>query len=479
MSLPTNQFLKAPLPVPHRVLVVGLGTTGQAAATYFHRRGAQVTISDQGTGDPLQARAALWRQKGVWVELGEHRPDTFFKTDLILISPGVPHNQPLLQAARNRGIPVYGEIEYAAARVTAPLIAITGSNGKTTTTALTGHLLAEAGYRVFVGGNIGNPLIATLDDSVVPEVMVLEISSFQLDTAETFCPQTSVLLNIQPDHLDRYVDFAAYRASKARIFKNQTGDQATILNMGQAEVRALYPQVNGRPVCFAAQELTTQGALPRPAALAAQIRLDAIQITLPEVNDGQLIEFNLQGVRLPGAHNRENMCAALLAALLHGAPVPALRQGLKTFRGLPHRLEEVRVLDQVRYINDSKATNVASVRVALVAFTEPLVLIMGGQPKGDDFTELASAVQQRARHLIVMGEAAGEIRKALEPVVPVTTVDSMAAAVNQARQIARPGDTVLLSPACASFDMFENYGHRGECFRQAVELISSTTQLKN
>ncbi len=450
-----------------RVLVMGLGKTGQAAARYFYRRGAQVTVSDHGDTASLQTLGASLRAEGLRVELGAHRPASFMEAQLIILSPGVPHELPILQAARAQGIPVVGEIEFAAACLTSPIIAITGSNGKTTTTALTGTLLQHAGYDVFVGGNIGNPLIGFLDREESAEVLVLELSSFQLDTVEHFCPSISILLNIQPDHLDRYADFEAYGRAKARIFKNQTAAHCAILNAADPEVRKWIPQLQARTFLYAPEEFT--GLTYPPAGIISR---NAIRISLPERNGGKPVDFDLSGVKLPGAHNRENICAALLAALLHGAEVNSLQRALEAFTGLSHRLEEVRILQQVRYVNDSKATNVAALRVALAAFEAPLVLIMGGRPKGDDFAELKPGMNGRVRHLIVMGEAAQAIQTALAASAPVSRVNSMQEAVGQARRVATPGDVVLLSPACASFDMFDNYNDRGEAFRRAVQELA-------
>ncbi|WP_246804374.1 UDP-N-acetylmuramoyl-L-alanine--D-glutamate ligase [Desulfosarcina cetonica] len=386
------------------------------------------------------------------------------QADLVVLSPGVPHTQPMLEPAWAAGIPVIGEMELASVFVKAPIIAVTGTNGKTTTTELLGQMLKNSGKRVFVGGNIGTPLIAYADGAHgVADVIVAETSSFQLDTTVSFRPATSVLLNITDDHLDRYAGFSAYAESKWRIFKNQEPEDAAVLNAMDATVVKMMEThaLRSRRRLFSHV----------PVVQGARIQKDRIAVV---ENRRTTVVFDLAKCHLVGPHNRENIAAACLAALEHGATLAGIQQTIDTFRGLPHRVETVGFVRGIRFVNDSKATNVDAVKRALECFDGPVVLILGGQNKKGDFNRLKTIVRQRVKTLVALGEARDEIVTALagDPQQGVIEAGSMEEAVAKALSAAVAGDVVLLSPACASFDMFDNYAHRGECFRSIVERLA-------
>ena len=448
------------------VVVMGLARSGLAAARFLKERGARVTITDKAGAGALGKYAEQAQALDVVLELGGHRGATLDNADLIVLSPGVPHTLEALESARRKGIPVIGEIELACRHLNRPILAVSGTNGKTTATELLGAMLAESGLRVFVGGNIGNPLIniAGREDNL--DVIVAEISSFQLDTAESFKPRVGVLLNITPDHLDRYPDMAAYADSKARLFRNQDAADTAVINGNDplalsagraARSQRLYffgrPPENGEP---------GHGALITPRQIAVHI---------PGRVEGRI---DLTRARLIGPHNRENIAAAALAALCAGASLDGVQKAVDRFQGLAHRLESVATIKDVHFVNDSKATNVDAVIRALECFDRPVVLIMGGRNKGYDFEPLRVHVRSRVRKLIVIGEAAPQIMTVLggEPADGAETAADMAQAVRRAFAAARPAETVLLSPACASFDMFGSYVERGETFRRLVKELS-------
>ncbi|MGA6924674.1 MAG: UDP-N-acetylmuramoyl-L-alanine--D-glutamate ligase, partial [Desulfosarcina sp.] len=359
------------------------------------------------------------------------------------------------------GIPVIGEMELAAGTIAEPILAVTGTNGKTTTTQLVGNMLVNSGKKVFVGGNIGIPLIAYADGAHGrADVVVAETSSFQLDTAIDFRPDTAVMLNITDDHLDRYASFSAYADAKWRIFKNQRPTDAAVLNAMDATVTAM---IEKRPP-IARRHLFSDQAVARGARILKQ----RIQL----MDQGrQTGSFALDKTGLIGPHNRENVAAACLAAREQGATDTGIQQAIDEFRGLPHRLETVGTVEGVRFVNDSKATNVDAVNRALECFERPVVLILGGQNKKGDFKRLKSQVRRRVKTLVAMGESKDEIVTALagDPQKGILEAGSMEEAVEKARGAAQAGETVLLSPACASFDMFANYAHRGDRFREIVK----------
>ncbi len=445
------------------IVVVGLGVTGRAAARFLSHRGASVRAVDSAAPETLAEAAAEMRDLGAAVELGPHRPDAFAEADLIVISPGVPHTLAPVAEAAGRGVEVLGEIELASRFMTVPMIAVSGTNGKTTTTTLIGRILQGAGMRVFVGGNIGSPLIGFVDAGQEAEIAVVEISSFQLDTIDRFRPDVAVMLNVAEDHLDRYPDMDGYVASKARLFQNQTAADTAVVNGSDPRVRAMAQASPARRLVFGWSE-DVLGDGGQGAVLSGE----RIRIRMAEVGEAA-VPFG--GFTLPGPHNRENAAAAVLASLAAGAGVAAVRAALDEFTGLSHRMEKVAVVRGVAFYNDSKATNVDAVRRALETFSPPVVLLLGGRDKNTDLTPLAQAAAGKVGHAVVMGEAAPRLKQVLAPVVPVTEAGSMAEAVAAAFSASRPGTAVLLSPACASFDWYENYARRGEDFRREVEAL--------
>jgi UDP-N-acetylmuramoylalanine--D-glutamate ligase len=449
-----------------KILVVGLARSGLAAARFLRSRGALVTVTDQAVEDILGRSVEQARQLGICLELGGHRPETWASADMIVLSPGVPHTLEPLRLARERGIEVIGEVELASRFIRAPIVAVTGTNGKTTTTELLGRMLAASGLRVFVGGNIGNPLIEIVDRDAELDVIVAEISSFQLDTAETFKPHVAVLLNITPDHLDRYPNLPAYAASKRQIFKNQAEEDFAVCHGNDPLVQQQCVSIRSRILTFLTRPPEHngigQGAIITPRQIA---------VVLPGMAQGRI---DLSQCCLIGPHNRENIAAAALAALATGAELAGVQKAVDQFQCLPHRLEPVATIRDVQYINDSKATNVDAVIRALECFERPVILIMGGRNKGYDFSALQAHVSRRVKQLIVLGEAGPEIEAALgrAPINGSERAKDMAQAVALAYAGAGAGDTVLLSPACASFDMFGSYAERGDTFKRLVKELS-------
>ena len=450
------------------IVIAGLGRTGIALAKFLTRARASVVITDTADESVLQGQMEMIKNLEIRIELGAHRPDTFINADLIVISPGVPHTIEPLASARSRGVPVIGEIELASRFIDTPIVAVTGTNGKTTTTELIGAMLRSSARRVFVGGNIGNPLIGYADNHDPVDVVVAEISSFQLDTIENFRPHVSVLLNISADHLDRYPDMAAYIESKGRIFKNQQSGDIAVLNGSDPQVRGLGANIKCKKLLYPA---------PLENEAGAMLKGDRIDLIAHNTDIFDHLKLNGTPVNaasrgLLGKHNQENICAAMLAALASGATLEGVRDALDHYQGSHHRLEHVATIKKIEFFNDSKATNVDAVDRALECFRQPVVLIMGGRDKGSNFTILRNRIQKHTKTLIVMGEAADPIREALGRMATVISATSMQDAVSKAYQAAAPGDVVLLSPGCASFDMYENYGERGDDFRRAVQALN-------
>jgi UDP-N-acetylmuramoylalanine--D-glutamate ligase len=448
------------------IVVVGLARSGMAVARFLKAKDARVTLTDQATEEILGAFAAEARELGVDLELGGHHAATLNRADLIVISPGVPHTIPPLEDARANGIPVIGEIELAARFIDTPIVAVTGTNGKTTTTELLGNMLAASGLKVFVGGNIGNPLIEIADRNVDLDVVVAEISSFQLDTIDTFRPHVAVLLNISADHLDRYPDLSVYAASKKRLFENQQCSDFAICNGNDQLVIEQCHQIRSTVLTFYSEPPDKQSA-----GQGAVITSKKVVVSMPQMAGGSI---SLEKTSLIGPHNRENIAAAVLAALAAGGTMDGVQKALDAFQSMPHRLEPVATVNDVTFINDSKATNVDAVLHALECFSRPVVLIMGGRNKGYDFKSLQRHVQQHVKKLVVIGEAGDEIIEALgqAPVQGCEKAQDLSQAVQLAYAAAHAGETVLLSPACASFDMFGSYAERGEKFRQFVGALS-------
>ncbi len=440
-----------PLLKNKNILIVGFGVTGVATAQFLINRGAFVTVADRKKEREPGSEALLIRDPRIKMELGAHRIETFEKADLIVISPGVPHTIEPVIKAKEQGIPVMGEMELASRFITEPIIAVTGTNGKTTTTTLLCKMLEDSGLKVFVGGNIGNPLIAYVDKQEKAEIVVIEVSSFQLDTIDTFRANVAVLLNITEDHMNRYPDLDAYAKSKARIFENQKTDDTAVLNGSDPVVCSLSKDIQSRKVFFSSKG--KKGVTISDGSIISQKNISRL-----------LADF-----KLPGKHNMENAAAASLAALAAGGTFEGVRSALRKFKGLSHRLEHINTLNGIDFFNDSKATNVDSVAKALETFEKPIVLIMGGQNKGSKFHVLRNLIDKHTKALIVIGEAKEDIMAEMGSIKPVEAAATMEDAVVKAYHAAQPGDIVLLSPACASFDMYNNYAQRGEDFCRAVE----------
>ncbi len=438
-----------------QVLVVGLARTGIATALFCAARGAHVTVTEERSESQITETAAKLRAAGVTLELGGHKARTFVEQDLIVSSPGVPPTMPALASARVIGIPVWSEIELAWRFLRGRLVCITGSNGKTTTTSLIGHILETAGLPVQVAGNIGTPLISRVDVSSDAGFTVVEASSFQLESISAFRPDVAVLLNVTPDHLDRHGSFETYGRSKARIFENQTEEDAAVLNADDAAAQQYTPS---RPPVF-------WFSRQKPVATGCFLRDDEIVFR----RDGtETVLLRRRDIGLRGDHNVENVLAAAAAATLAGVEPAAIAEGVRSFAGVEHRIEFVAAISDVEYFNDSKATNVDATLKALDAFPNNLLVILGGKDKGSDYTILRKSLRQHARMVLLIGAAADKIESQLGGVVPVERAGTMSRAVKLAEERARPGDTVLLSPACASFDQFESYEHRGRVFKQLV-----------
>jgi UDP-N-acetylmuramoylalanine--D-glutamate ligase len=438
-----------------RVLVVGLARTGVVTSLFCAGYGATVTATDERAESELKETAAKLRAAGVKLEPGGHVSKSFLSQDLIVVSPGVPARLPALELARARGIPVWSEIELAWRFLRGKLIAITGSNGKTTTTSLVAHILKTAGIPVMVGGNIGTPLLALVENSMDTTVTVAEISSFQLETIEKFRPEIGVLLNLTPDHLDRHVSFDEYANAKMRMFENQTERDIAILNADDPEITRRMP-AKPRIFWFSRQKRVAAGAFLRDGQIF--FRDEGSEVALARRDE----------ISLRGEHNVENVLAACSAAFLAGADPGAIASGVKTFKGVEHRLEFVAEISGVQFYNDSKATNVDAAVKAIEAFPGPLIVILGGKGKGSPYTPLRELLRERARLAVLIGSAAAEIAGELGNSVSVADAGTLDRAVQIAMRHAQPGDTVLLAPACASFDQFENYEHRGRTFKELV-----------
>ena len=446
------------------ITVVGLGKTGMALARFLKNRGAEVVVTDMAAEENLGPHVQELRQLDIALEAGRHQPETIEQADLIVLSPGVPHTIAPVARAQETGTVVMGEIELASRFIEEPIVAVTGTNGKTTTTELIGDMLKRSGLDVFVGGNIGNPLIGYIDQGHRADAIVAEISSFQLDTIDRFRPQIAVLLNITIDHLDRYPDFEAYAASKMRIFENQQTSDIAVLNSSDPLVHSLTADLKNKKLMYPQAGADENGAVINGSRISFQIN-DHGPL---DVSSQDQWSLDLSRIKLRGRHNLENACAAGLAAIAAGARPQAIQEALEQFQGGAHRLEYLDTVDDVEFFNDSKATNVDAVIRAVQCFSQPVVLIMGGLDKGSNFEPLGDFFHGHVKSLIVMGQAAGLIQTALEDSTSTVLATSMAQAVNQARQAASPGDVVLLSPGCASFDMYDSYGQRGDDFRQEV-----------
>jgi UDP-N-acetylmuramoylalanine--D-glutamate ligase len=454
-----------------KVLVVGLGRTGVATASFLRKRGARVTVADLAVEQDLGEYAQKVHEMGIRLELGPHRSETFNGSDLIVLSPGVPHDIGPIVRAKKNNIGIMGEIEMAFRFIGEPIIAVTGTNGKTTTTSLLGEMLKKSGLRVFVGGNIGRPLIGYPDQKEKAEIIVAEVSSFQLDTIDTFRPKIAILLNIADDHLDRYPDFAAYVRSKFRIFKNQLAKDMAILNGSDPKMRSTAGNTISRKLFVTGRRDGEEGADITDENILLNLNLDRVADDNFGSTGSTKFIIKRSDLRIPGKHNAENVAAASLAALAAGGTFQGVQSALNDFQGLSHRLEYIAMINHVSYFNDSKATNINAVTRALACFNDSVILIMGGRNKGGDFRGLAESVRRHVKEIIALGEARQEILSSLSSVVSVNTAATMEDAVIKATRRAAPGNIVLLSPACSSFDMYNDYAHRGAVFTEAVKKL--------
>lgn len=441
-----------------KVLVVGAGKSGTAVARFLLRKGAQVVLTDNRERDKLGDSLDALLEAGLQVVLGNYpavREGTF---DMVVVSPGVPPGVPPVALARQCGIPVLGELELAYHLARTPMVAITGTNGKTTTTTLVGEIFRAAGLRTLVGGNIGVPLVDVIEEYGPDDMIVAEVSSFQLETVDQFHPRVAVILNITPDHLDRHGTMEGYIEAKARIFARQNSGDFTVLNYDDPKTRTLAEITGGRVIFFSHRHNLKEGVL---------VRGDIIVV---RQNNKETEILPTREVAIPGVHNLENAMAAVAAAYALGVKPGVLARTLHTFAGVAHRLETVAQKNGVLFVNDSKGTNPDASIKALQAFDRPIILLAGGRNKGSDFTEFARLVKQKVRVLVVLGECAVEMEQAARAAgcTNILRAPSFSEAVLMAHASARPGDVVLLSPACASWDMFKNFEERGDLFREIV-----------
>jgi UDP-N-acetylmuramoylalanine--D-glutamate ligase len=438
-----------------RALVVGLGKSGVASALFMKAHGARVTVSDTKSGDELRNEIPVLLDHGITVETGGHGDRTFHGQDLIVVSPGVPVDAPPLVQARSLGETVIGEIELAAQFLPGPIVAITGSNGKTTTTTLTGEIMTAAGLPTLVGGNIGTPAISLAERAQPETIIVLEISSFQLETIQTFHPRIAVVLNVTPDHLDRHRTFEIYTDAKARIFENQQGSDFAVLNADDPTCIAMGNRTRAQVFWFSRQKEVQQGAWVRDGNVVFRD------------SKGQREILQVSEIPLKGAHNLENVLAAVCTGVLMGCSPEKVRGAVRDFKAVEHRLEFVATVGAVDYYNDSKATNVDATIKALESFPANIHLILGGKDKGSDYTVLNDLIRQRVKRIYTIGAAAAKIESQVKG-AEVVHAETLENAIRKAHATAQPGDVVLLAPACASFDQFKNYEHRGKVFKDIV-----------
>ncbi|WP_263371276.1 UDP-N-acetylmuramoyl-L-alanine--D-glutamate ligase [Granulicella cerasi] len=440
-----------------RILVAGLGKSGLAAARFLKQHGARVTVSDSRPAT-LIAELPVLLDEGIDVETGGHGVLTFRRQDLIVISPGVPLSVPEIQRVMALGMPLIGELELGFQFLQGEVIAITGSNGKTTTTTLVGEIMKSAGRPTLVGGNIGTPVTEMVPPSTPETWSVLEVSSFQLETIETFKPRIAAVLNITPDHLDRHGSFANYAAAKTRITENQTAEDFLVLNGEDEPTKLVAANTKAQIYWFSAKRQVKRGAfVDRDAIVFRREEGGAFEPVLP-----------LSEIPLAGQHNVENVLAAVAMAKLAGVSNEVIRETVAAFKAVEHRLEFVREVDGVRYFNDSKATNVDATAKALEAFASGVHVVLGGKDKDSDYATLAPLIRERVKTVITIGSAAEKIERQLAGVAKIESAGTLQRAVLLAKEHAVAGDVVLLAPACASFDQFENYEHRGRVFKEIV-----------
>jgi UDP-N-acetylmuramoylalanine--D-glutamate ligase len=446
-----------------RALVVGLGRSGVASAFFLQEHGAKVTVSDSKSETQLHPEIAALLDRGVSIETGRHGERTFRDQDLIVVSPGVPYDHPQLEQARSLGIPVIGEVELAFRFLQGHVVAISGSNGKTTTTTLVGEILSKSGKKTLVGGNIGTPVISLVNQSTPDSLVVLEISSFQLETVQQFRPWIAAILNITPDHLDRHHTFQAYVDAKARMFENQQADDFAVLNADDPTCAALKSKLKSALCWFSRKHSPDCGA--HLAGDRIVFRRDGREQDVLGRSD----------VQLKGAHNLENVLAAVTIGMLAGCEPEQIRKAVSEFRAVEHRLELVATVNGVAFYNDSKATNVDATVKALESFPGKIHIILGGKDKGSDYAVLNPLLRERTHAAYLIGAAAEKIGSQIQGSTSLVRSGTLERAVRQAFDAAAPGDIVLLAPACASFDQFENYEHRGRVFKELVHSLTPVT----
>lgn len=442
------------------VLVVGLGKSGVASALFLKEKGARVSVSDSKTEAELHEHIPILLDHGIAVETGGHGDRTFQKQDLIVISPGVPVNAAALEPARKQGIPIIGEVELAARFLKGKLVAITGSNGKTTTTALAGEVVRAGGAKTLVGGNIGTPAISLVPESSEQSWTVLEISSFQLETIEQFHPNVAVVLNVTPDHLDRHGTFEVYWEAKRRIFENQAATDFAVLNADDPEAAKMAAGLKSQLRWFSRK---------KPVEAGAFVKGDRIFYV---DGGGEREIMSLADMQLKGAHNVENVLAAVAIGVIVGVPAQNIREAVKNFKAVEHRLEYVATINGVEFYNDSKATNVDATIKALESFPRNIHIILGGKDKGSDYTVLKPLLKERVKRVYTIGAAAGKIESHIGGSTVITRAGTLDAAVRKAMDAAISGDVVVLAPACASFDQFNSYEHRGRVFKELVQQMA-------
>jgi UDP-N-acetylmuramoylalanine--D-glutamate ligase len=447
-----------------KVLVVGYERTGRALCRFLPARGARVTVTEKKTEAALSSNPGPDKERGVRFETGGHRLETFLAAELIIPSPGVPPI-PEIRAARERGIPVISEIELAFRFLKGRIVAVTGSNGKSTTTTLAHKILDEAGLRAFLTGNIGRPLISFVDASRDTHIYVTEISSFMLEYIENFRPAVAAFLNVSQNHLDRHGSFEGYFNTKKKLFLRLGAEGTAVLNRDDPLVWGLSKETEARVFAFSGKRRVARGA-----------DLEGGWVVLRDGSSRRVLPVSR--IPLPGAHNRENVMAAAVIGRLFGVEPRQIGASARTFRGLEHRLEEVLTIRGVRYVNDSKATTVDAALKALASFDRKIVLILGGRDKGADFSPLRGALRRRVRHVVLLGEAADKIEAAIAGAAPIERARTFGLAVRLAAEKARPGDVVLLAPACTSWDMFRDFEERGRTFKREVRRLARRAEGK-
>lgn len=439
-----------------KIVIVGAGSTGCSLARFFRARGAQVTLSDNRSADRFNNIEEL-QHLGVALDLGGHTQTLFTTADLVVVSPGVPLDVPVLEACRKQGVAILGEVEIAWQELAGTMIAITGTNGKSTVTTLTGEMLQAWGEHVFVGGNLGTPLVDAVGHDY--NWQVVELSSFQLETIEAFRPRYAMLLNVSEDHLDRYSGMASYLLAKARIFENLQEDDVAILNQDDPLVMQAAAETRAIKVCFSSQSVLESG-------------MSLVDDKIIWRWQDKEILFPVGELQLRGRHNQENVMAAMIPLLMEGCPAEIVWNAAKKFTGLPHRMELLGELRGVCWFNDSKGTNIGSVVKSLAGLQEPVVLIAGGKDKQGDLSSLAGPIKEKVAHLILIGVAAERMAKAFAGLTEIHRADSMHKAVRLADQLSQHGGAVLLSPGCSSFDMFKSFEERGEIFTREFRALS-------